>query len=456
MNQNVEEASFIVAENNNNHPGKVTEVIRVFLVIIPIVFTSILAVSLTSKLCQRNSFKEFVIQLLVICVPLVLSVTVGVETVCNLISPVLIWTFIGFSLYFFRKWKNSRSFKKFRVCLDERPQSVTGLRSTINIMTACAILACDFEIFPHDFLKSRTYGVGLMDTGIGLFVFSMAIVSKPVKNAKDLKRMLIQVGPLLILGLIRTVVIRTIDYHQDEREYGRDFNAFITLGITKLIGGLITMFVPVGIPLLTTGVVVAGLHELTLHRGLAAYCLSETVPRISFFEANREGIVSVAGFVSIYLISLHIGLLVRNAKESRIMEFKAILWKIVYISVVTWWLTLVCIYTTGISRRIANFGYVSWVLSLATSILIIFLVIFEVILQVVNKYIGKCLPVLFDIINFNGLVYFLVANVLTGAVNLFLNPSQRSPLESILILIVYMTIPCILNRYLYVNNIRIC
>lgn len=452
--QSIEEASFIVTVDNHS-PGKVSiEVIRVFLVIFPIVFTSVLADFLSTKLCQRNSFKEFIIQVLIIVAPLIITVTVGVECVCKVISPILIIASTGIGCYCFKNWR--RSLNKFKTPVNERPQSITLLKSSINIITSCAILAVDFEIFPHDFHKYRTFGVGLMDTGIGLFVGIMGMVSKPLRNLNDLKKMLIQVAPLLFLGILRTVIIRTIGYHQDEREYGRDLNAFITLGMTKLIAGLISIAVPVGLPFLIPAIIVAGLHEAILYSGLESYCLSEAVPRSSFFEANREGIVSITGFVSIYLVSLHIGLLVRNTKTENFQEFKIVLMKTVYVCLAAWMLTFVCIYTTGISRRIANLGYVAWTISISTSILSIFNITFDVILKLVYKNNRRCVPVLFDIINFNGLIYFLVSNVLTGAVNLFLNPGQRSSFESIVILIVYMTIPCILNRFLYVKNLRIC
>lgn len=454
--QSIEEASFIVTADNDS-PEKVSiEVIRVFLVILPIVFTSVLADFLSTKLCQRNSFKEFIIQVLIIVAPLIITVTVGVKCVCNVISPILIIASTGIGYYCFKKWRKNGSLSKFKIPVNERPQSITLLKSAINITTSCAILAVDFEIFPHDFHKSITFGVGLMDTGIGLFIGIMGMVSKPLRTFNDLRKMLIQVAPLIFLGILRTVIIRTIGYYQDEREYGRDLNAFITLGMTKLIAGLISIAVPFGVPFLVPAIIVVGLHEAILHSGVGSYCLSEVVPRSSLFEANREGIVSITGFVSIYLVSLHIGLLVRNTKTENFQEFKMVLMKTVHVCLAAWMLTFVCIYTTGISRRLANLGYVAWTVSLSTSILSIFMITFDVILKLVYKNNRRCVPVLFDVINFNGLIYFLVSNVLTGAVNLFLNPSQRSSFESIVILIVYMTIPCILNRFLYVKNLRIC
>lgn len=82
------------------------------------------------------------------------------------------------------------------------------------ILTAIAILAVDFPIFPRRFAKVETWGTSLMDLGVGSFVFSNGIVSsrallknlslksKPsfLKNAFNALK---SGGTLLFLGLLR-------------------------------------------------------------------------------------------------------------------------------------------------------------------------------------------------------------------------------------------------------------
>lgn len=444
-----------MVSSTNQLPFRISfEVIRVFFVTISLVFISIAIGSTSRSLFRRDSFPESLFQVVFISALLVLSFTVGAEFVCCFVSPLLVTAFFPTAWYFLRKWNSNGTIENLQIYIDDRPRGITYFRSAINMITSCAILACDFKIFPNTFHKSRSYGVGLMDTGIGLFVFSMGIVSRPVKNWKSFKSMITQVVFLLFLGTLRTVVIRSISYHQDEREYGRDLNAFITLGMTKLIGGLLTSICFTGPSILLCALIIGVIHECILQSGVGEYCLSEEVPRILFLEANREGIISINGFVSLYLIAVFIGSIMYKSKHFEFERFKFMLLRLSIISFISWTLTFAFIFTTGISRRIANVGYISWLVSLATTTLMISSIVFDVLLKVVNTQV-KGLPVIFDIVNYNGLVYFLVSNVLTGFVNIFLFPEERSTAESICILIVYMTIPCIVNTILYVKLIRI-
>ncbi|KAL5281398.1 PIGW.2 family protein [Megaselia abdita] len=435
-----------------NTPDRISlEVIRVFLAVIHLVFTTIAIASIPKTFCRRDPFPEFLFQMLFIFPILILTFTVAAEFVYSLVSPMLVTALFVSALYFLRKWNTDGTFEKLQIYIDDQPRGITFFRSAINIITSCVILACDFKIFPSSFYKSKAYGVGLMDTGIGLFVFSMGIVSKPVKNRKALKSLITQASVLLALGVVRTVAIRIINYHQDEREYGRDLNAFITLGLTKLIGGLLSS---ISIPVLFSGLVIGFIHEVVLQSGVGNYCINETILRITFFEANREGLISITGFISLYLLSVFIGSIMLKSQHFEFVRFKIMMTKLSVISAISWSLTFGFVYTTGISRRIANFGYITWIVSLATTTLIISSLVFDVILKVIHKN-DKCLPVIFDIVNFNGLVYFLVSNVLTGLVNMFLDPDKRSTAESICILIIYMIIPCIVNRILYSKRVRI-
>lgn len=63
-----------------------------------------------------------------------------------------------------------------------RVPGITLFRSWITIISCVCILAVDFHIFPRRFAKTEVYGTGLMDTGVGFFVISNAIVSPEARS----------------------------------------------------------------------------------------------------------------------------------------------------------------------------------------------------------------------------------------------------------------------------------
>lgn len=62
---------------------------------------------------------------------------------------------------------------------------------------------------------------------------------------------------------------------------------------------------------------------------------------------------------------------------------------------------------------------------------------------------------LLSAVNYNGLLYFLLANVLTGLVNLSVDTLQLSTVQSMTILITYMGILSFVTLMLYKWKIRL-
>ena len=119
---------------------------------------------------------------------------------------------------------------------------IGSFRAYVLITTAIAILAVDFVIFPRRFAKAETYGSGLMDMGVGAFIISNAIVSPEARGiySSDTKfivavfRSLKSSLPLLVLGVMRFLSVKSTDYQEHASEYGTHWNFFFTLFVVRV------------------------------------------------------------------------------------------------------------------------------------------------------------------------------------------------------------------------------
>ena len=124
-------------------------------------------------------------------------------------------------------------------------------RSILMLLTCFSILAVDFDIFSRDLAKTEDFGNSLMDLGVGSFVFSAGIVgARPFLSQDDNKRHrrisvfthalrgLKTAFPLLALGMVRFVMVESVDYQKHVSEYGVHWNFYLTLG-------LLPVFVPI-------------------------------------------------------------------------------------------------------------------------------------------------------------------------------------------------------------------
>ena len=184
--------------------------------------------------------------------PGILVVTVLADYSFYLLSAELI--IIGATLVntFYWSWKQNKHVTNSLLTLlatpyPKRQPYLTLTRTFVNLITAIAILAVDFRMFPRRLAKTETFGSGLMDIGVGAFLMAHGVTAPEVRQSQSsglgtmslsyLKLVMAtmkQVFPLLLLGLFRVIIIKFIGYQEHASEYGTHWNFFFTIATVRV------------------------------------------------------------------------------------------------------------------------------------------------------------------------------------------------------------------------------
>ena len=343
---------------------------------------------------------------------------------------------------------------------------ITAYRGGMMIITCLAILAVDFRIFPRRFAKVETWGTSLMDMGVGSFVFAAGLVSaRPIiiqsrhigeiiSLGKLLRDSLRSSVPLLALGLIRLYSVKGLEYAEHVTEYGVHWNFFFTLGFLPPFVALCQpLSAMISSPALLS-LLISGIYQASLDfTSLKSYIL--TAPRTDILSQNREGIFSFWGYLAIFMAGQAIGFetldrspfgtfaLFSPLEKRKRLIFRMTIWSILWS--VTYLLASTLSYGLNIriSRRLANFPYVLWVSAFNTTQITAYCLIETCLFPGVYRALDaaserrecdKATSRIVNAFNRNGLVIFLVANLLTGVVNLTLDTLSMGPWGSMVVL----------------------
>ncbi|KAH3693188.1 phosphatidylinositol-glycan biosynthesis class W protein-like [Dreissena polymorpha] len=362
---------------------------------------------------------------------------------------------------------------------------ITYYRAYANLITAISILAVDFTIYPRKFAKTETYGTSVMDVGVGGFLISNAIVSPEARGILTKDSIMLSVIksvksslPLIVIGSVRVITVKLLDYQEVVTEYGVHWNFFYTLAVVKISCTLMFCTLP---PRLwnIVGVLVIAMYQHGLaYGGLKGYIINGMDGkggRGDFLDANREGIFSCLGFFSIYIMGVQIGKIVMRKRE-KVSDWLKLCATLVVLCVGCW----VMMYFTSkhvekVSRRFANLAYLLWVVGFNTLLLVSFLV-FDIAVFCLNhvsrlarkqespdsKDVQLPPPVegystcaTISAISYNGLFYFMFANLLTGLVNMSMKTIYQSTTVGIAVLTCYMFVLSTVTYFLYTRKISL-
>uniref|UniRef100_A0A4P6D858 Phosphatidylinositol-glycan biosynthesis class W protein n=3 Tax=Rhodnius TaxID=13248 RepID=A0A4P6D858_RHOPR len=334
--------------------------------------------------------------------------------------------------------------------IEPRPY-FTYFRSIVSIMTSICILAVDFHIFPRRYAKTETFGYGLMDTGVGFYIIANGIVIKQNHPQNDLIKSIRSSLPLIFLGIIRCASLETLDYQRHITEYGVHWNFFFTLAFVKLISSLLIYNYPrsvTGMAILT-----ALSHQMLLYFVTEQWIITDS-PRSNIVSANKEGLTSLPGYISLYLFGVAIGKFL-NKRHVRLIDdvrhgLNAFFWALILL-IFTLFLQLLF----NVSRRLANLTYITWMLTMSLygiSLSIFSEIALRMSLRINREDLELFTPSILNAINYNILFYFLLSNLFTGLVNLILQTYFANKMLSLVILILYKFCVCGIVYVLYLNK----
>lgn len=363
-----------------------------------------------------------------------------------------------------------------------RRLSVTVHRSCLMFLTCTAILAVDFHVFPRRFGKTETTGYGWMDLGAASFVIAAGIVSPRARRSRrleqqarpeqqapqlptlshvpDWKRHLQRILPVLFVGTLRLLTHKELEYQEHVSEYGVHWNFFFTLALVFPISAVMSGRTPSWVQPTITFIVY---QWLLTREGLQIWV--EEAPRAcprklrgrmtasvlcDFVSANREGILGCVSYAALYLASEYItyqffwrenqSTIITTSNTTQFMvavRATAKLWLVVAALFVIWQLLLAS--GVEVSRRTTNAAFGVWVL------FVNMLQLAAIHLVVVwnhrdNDDSNSRPPAVLAAVNRHGLLTFVVANLLTGAVNLAINTLSVSDGAALGILVVYLSV----------------
>ncbi|KAI9714570.1 MAG: Glucosaminyl phosphatidylinositol (GlcN-PI) nositol acylation protein [Candelaria pacifica] len=380
---------------------------------------------------------------------------------------------------------NSRSSDHVDKALPIRP-FVTSYRGGMMVITCVSILAVDFKIFPRRFAKVENWGTSLMDLGVGSFVFSAGLVAarpllQPASGGTSeslLRRVYKSTRhsvPLLLLGLARLYSVKGLDYAEHVTEYGVHWNFFFTLAFLPPFAAIFNsafQFIPsYALLSILLGVGYQFALEFT---NLKVYIL--TAPRTDLFSQNREGVFSFFGYLAIFLAGQATGMYVlpRNpypargptngGQQRRYLLYTLSAWSGLWVLLFA--ATTSYSYGLGfpVSRRLANLPYFLWVTAFNCCQITLFCIIetifFPSVHRVTEKKVEmeKCKEATSTVLrafNRNGLAIFLLANLMTGLVNLTLPTLSMGTLPAMGVLMAYTTVLTSVAVILDARNISI-
>nr|BAN64985.1 conserved hypothetical protein [Babesia bovis] len=283
---------------------------------------------------------------------------------------------------------------------------VVRFRGLFMLATIIAILAYDNLHFNRHCSKTFFNGFSAMDIGCGFMIVHSGSMRALSKNniPRDITKILRRNFPLILLGILRLVSTRAVNYNVPVEEYGVHWNFFLALAVAKILSEIILSIVPPNfVPLVP--LMIGTFYEIALWYFDVATVLP-MIKRVGIFSANKEGIVAIPNSVTLFLFGYSVTQSCKLIYEKRGQAYTLLRLSVTWLccglgSYMLYLIGLPSSRTLGNARFVLNTGCVfTWGL-------------FTVLLAEII-FGNRIDSTVLDCIGRHSFVFFLLANFITG------------------------------------------
>ncbi|WEL39396.1 putative membrane protein [Encephalitozoon hellem] len=275
--------------------------------------------------------------------------------------------------------------------------AIDRVRVLIMSCVAITIFASDFSFYKGGKLgKSMSYGLKLMDIGVGSFVYNAGFFSSKATPQRKVENVLSS----FFFGILRYLSKVLLKLDVNDAEFGIHLNFFLILGVLNLASLFINTWADFSI-----GFGMCLLHEVFL-KFFGLEKLIYTTKRSNIITANIEGIAFILPQMGMFLMASEISKVVFKKKNMGII----VLYNLFFVSILLGAST----YSTS-CRRIHNLYFCMVIMLLHTTQGIVF-GMFNMAFNIrdlkMHRFISKYL-----------LFILIWSNLLVGINKLLVNPS---------------------------------
>ena len=186
---------------------------------------------------------------------------------------------------------------------------------------------------------------------------------------RTILRTCLSTWPLLLLGAVRVIAVKSTDYQEHVSEYGVHWNFFFTLAAVRILATLVFCFISPRWSLWISIVIGCGYQYMLTSRGYTdtvLHGLYGNNSRDGLLDANREGVFSCLGYLSLFMAGVKLGSYLLDSRKT-IKDYLYVLGVLLLLDGILWIAHAACtVLVQDTSRRLANLPFVLWMVSIIT------------------------------------------------------------------------------------------